>query len=167
MLTFVKISHNIILLSMRNRLLQIQQIDSKVLAYQGLQKVALPSNGWIKSIRTAIGMSMQQLGNKLGITRQSVQDMERREIEGSITLKALRETGKAMDMQLVYGFIPNDGSIEKMIERRAKELAWEIVFRTNTSMVLEDQGNREERLTKAVEERAKAIVNEMPKALWD
>ncbi|TXI81619.1 MAG: mobile mystery protein A [Crocinitomicaceae bacterium] len=152
---------------MKKKSLQIQQIDSKMLQYTVLQKVIIPSGGWIKNVREALGMSMQQLGNKLGITKQSVHHIERREAEGSITLRALKDAATAMDMQLVYGFVPNDGSLEKLIERKARELAMRIVARTNTSMVLEDQGISEERLDKAVDERVKAIINEMPKALWD
>ena len=100
--------------------LQIQQLNTKMLAYASLQKVAPPPTGWIKAIRNAIGMSMLQLGNRLSITKQSVQDMERREKDGSITIKALREAARALDMPLVYGFVPNDGSLELLIERKAK-----------------------------------------------
>jgi predicted DNA-binding mobile mystery protein A len=147
--------------------LQIQQIDSKILVYSSLQKVAAPPIGWIKAIRTALGMSMLQLGKRLSITKQSVQDIEKREQDGSITLKALRETANAMDMQLVYGFIPNDGTLEALIDRKAKELAKQIVLRTSNTMKLEDQENSKQRIEKAIEERAIAIKNEMPKSLWD
>ena len=147
--------------------LQIQQIDNKILAYSNLQKVAVPPIGWIKAIRTALGMSMLQLGNRLSITKQSVQDIEKREQDGSITLKALKETAKAMDMQLVYGFIPNDGTLEALIDRKAKELAKQIVLRTSNTMKLEDQENSKQRIEKAIEERAVTIKNEMPKSLLD
>ncbi|CAN5552946.1 mobile mystery protein A [soil metagenome] len=152
---------------MAKKSLQIQQLDSKLLAYSNLQKVAMPPVGWIKAIRTALGMSMLQLGNRLSITKQSVQDIEKREQEGSITLKALKETAKALDMRLVYGFIPNDGSLEVLIDRKAKELATQIVLRTSNTMKLEDQENSKQRIEKAIAERAVTIKNEMPKSLWD
>lgn len=94
----------------------------------------MPPTGWIKAIRTAIGMSMKQLGNKLNVTKQAVMDMERREKDGSITIKSLREIARVMDMQLVYGFVPNDGSLEALIEKRATELATQIVMRTARSL---------------------------------
>jgi predicted DNA-binding mobile mystery protein A len=147
--------------------LQIQQLSNKMKDYAGLQKVTPPPTGWIKAIRTAIGMSMLQLGNRLSITKQSVQDMERREIDGTITIKSLREAARALDMQLVYGFVPADGSLEELIDRKAKELAIQIVLRTNNTMKLEDQENTKQRIEKAIEERAIAIKNEMPKTLWD
>lgn len=138
-----------------------------MLAFAPLQKVAPPPTGWIKAIRNAIGMSMLQMGKRLFITKQSVQDIERREKDGSISIKALREAARVLDMQLVYGFVPNDGSLEELIERKAKELAKQIVQRTSNSMKLEDQENSQQRITKAIEERAAIIKNEMPKTLWD
>ena len=152
---------------MGKKSLQIQQLNGKMLAFASLQKVAQPPTGWIKAIRNAIGMSMLQLGNRLSITKQSVQDMESRERDGSISIKALREAARALDMQLVYGFVPNDGSLEALIDRKAKELATQIVMRTNNSMKLEDQENSKQRIEKAIQERAFAIKTEMPKTLWD
>ena len=149
------------------KFLQIQQLDNKILSYSSLQKVAVPPIGWIKAIRSALGMSMLQLGNRLSITKQSVQNIEKREQEGSITLKAMKETAKALDMQFVYGFIPNDGSLEALIDRKAKELATQIVLRTSNTMKLEDQENSKKRIEKAIAERAFTIKNEMPKSLWN
>lgn len=152
---------------MRKNKLQIQQLASKMLEFAPLQKTAIPPTGWIKAIRSALGMSLQQLGDKLAITKQSARAIEEREKEGSITLKSLREVGKALDMQLVYGFVPNDGSLDALIERKAKDLATQIVLRTSNTMKLEDQENSRERIEKAIEERAFILKNEMPKILWD
>jgi predicted DNA-binding mobile mystery protein A len=147
--------------------LQFQQLNNKMLEFTSLQKVAIPPTGWVKAIRTAIGMSLQQLGNKLSVSKQAVLNIEKREKDGSITIKSLKEIARAMDMQLVYGFVPNDGSLDALIERRATELAKAIVMRTANTMKLEDQANSKKRIEKAVKERAAAIKNEMPKILWD
>jgi predicted DNA-binding mobile mystery protein A len=152
---------------MGKKSLQLQQLNSKMLGFASLKQVAMPPTGWIKAIRTAIGMSMQQLGNKLNISKQGVMDIEKREKDGSITIKSLREIARAMDMQLVYGFVPNDGSLDALIEKRATELASQIVMRTANTMKLEDQANSKKRIETAIRERAAAIKNEMPKILWD
>lgn len=136
-------------------------------SYSSLQKIPVPPTGWIKAIRHALGISAEQLGKKLGITRQGVMDMERREREGTITLKALQEAAKALDMQLVYGLVPQDESLEELIDRKARQLATEIVMRTSNTMKLEDQENSRKRIEKAIQERFNAIKNEMPKSLWD
>lgn len=152
---------------MGKKSLQIQQLNTKMLAFASLQKVAPPPTGWLKAVRTALGMSLQQLSNRLSITKQSMQEIEQREKDGSITIKSLREAAKALDMQLVYGFVPVDGSLEELINRKAKELATQIVLRTSNSMKLEEQENSQQRIEKAIEERAAVIKNEMPKTLWD
>ena len=138
-----------------------------MLGFVPLKQVAIPPTGWIKAIRIALGISMQQLGNKLSISKQGILDIENREKEGSITIKSLKEIARVLDMQLVYGFIPNDGSLDALIEKRATELATKIVMSTSTTMKLEDQGNSNERLKKAISERTAEIKNKMPKILWD
>ncbi len=152
---------------MGKKSLQLQQLNHKMLSFTMLKQVAMPPTGWIKAIRTAIGMSMQQLGNKLNVSKQGVMDIEKREKDGSITIKSLREIARALDMQLVYGFVPNDGSLDALIEKRATELASQIVMRTANTMKLEDQANSKKRIEAAIKERATVIQNEMPKILWD
>ena len=152
---------------MAKKNLQLQQLNNKMAAFASLQQIAMPPTGWVKAIRLALGMSMQQLGNKLSITKQSVQDIEKREKDGSITLMSLREAGKALDMKLVYGFVPNDGTLDALIERKAKELAVQIVMRTSNTMKLEDQENTRQRIEQAIQEKTESIKSEMPKILWD
>lgn len=112
-------------------------------------------------------MSLQQLAHKLSITKQSVQEIEKREKEGNITLKTLKDAANALDMQLVYGLVPKDSTLDALIERKAKELAIQIVSRTSNTMKLEDQENSKDRIKKAIEERTILLKNEMPKMLWD
>ena len=152
---------------MRNNKLQFQQLNEKILQLAGMQHVIVPPIGWIKAIRNGIGMSMEQLGKKLSITKQGVMDIEKREMEGAITIKAMQEIAKAMDTKFVYGFVPNAGSLEQMIETRALEIAKTIVQRTSTTMKLEDQVNSKERIEKAIKERVTEIINKTPKILWD
>ena len=152
---------------MGKKSLQLQQLNSKMLGFASLKQVAIPPTGWIKAFRTAIGISMQQLGNKLNVSKQGIMDIEKREKVGSITIKSLREIARAMDMQLVYGFVPNDGSLDALIEKRATELASQIVMRSANTMKLENQANSKKRIETATWERATAIKNEMPKILWD
>jgi len=147
--------------------LLIEQADRKLEVFRPLKEFTIPSNGWVNTIRTAMRMSLKQLGDRLKITPQSVKEIELREASGSITIKSLRDTAAALDMKLVYGFVPNDQSIEDMIEKRALKLAREIVLRTSQSMRLEDQENSDSRLGKAIKNKAEEIKYKMPKFLWD
>lgn len=150
-----------------NNKLQIEQIESRISLFSPTRKLPNPPTGWVKAVRLALGMSLQQLANKLSITKQSVQELEIREKKGAITLKSLRETARALDMELVYGFVPKEGSLEKHIENKARILAEKIVTRTSNTMKLEDQENSKERIKKAIEERTAIIKQELPKSLWD
>ena len=132
-----------------------------------LKQTPLPPTGWIRAIRSALNMSMQQLGKKMSKSRQSVNKLEQREKDGTISLNSLKEVAKALDMQFVYGFIPKDGSLEALIERKANEIAKRIVLRTSNTMKLEDQENSKQRIEIAIKERAQSIINETPKILWD
>lgn len=152
---------------MRQKRLQAEQLNYTMKVFSSAGKMNLIQGGWIKTIRTSLGMTMRQLGNKLAITRQSVMDIEKREEEGTITLNALKQVAKAMDMQLVYGFVPIDGTIEALIERKAKLMATQIVLRTSQSMKLEDQENNRTRIEQSIKDRTTKLINEMPKILWD
>lgn len=151
---------------MNKKTLQLQQIARKIRFFPKAEDVSMPSSGWINAIRTALGMSLQQLADKMLITKQSVKNLEKREVEGSITIKSMKEVARAMDMEFVYGFVPVDKTLDALIERKARGLATEIVMRTSNSMKLEDQENSGKRIEKAIKERTMAIKNEMPKALW-
>lgn len=152
---------------MKQRSIHFQQLNKRLLEISPLQAIPVPPIGWIKSIRTTLGMSLQQLGKKLNVTKQAALDIERREREGSITIKSLKDVASALDMQLVYGFVPKDGSLDALIEKKATELAKQIVMRTHQTMKLEDQANSASRIEKAIKERTAAIKKEMPKILWD
>lgn len=152
---------------MKKQRLILEQIDSKILQLRKAENFVIPASGWVYSIRQALGMSMRQLGNKMRITPQSIKEIEEREKNGTVTIKVLRQFGHSLDLKLIYGFIPSDGSLEKIIEKRALELATEIVNRTSISMKLEDQENNPDRLYKAVKEKAQEIKLKMPKYLWE
>ncbi|WDF79702.1 mobile mystery protein A [Mucilaginibacter sp. AW1-7] len=147
--------------------LVIEQMDKKLIVFKSVENVIIPSKGWLNAVRVSLKMTLQQLGNRLNITAQSANDLEMREALGTISLNRLREAANALDMKLVYGIIPKDGSIELMIEKRAKELAKKIVLRTSNSMKLEDQENSGERIEKAINEKAEEIKAELPKYLWE
>ncbi|MEQ8240374.1 MAG: mobile mystery protein A [Cyclobacteriaceae bacterium] len=150
---------------MNKQRLLLDQLDHKIQAFNPASTISQMS--WIKSTRTALGMSLEQLGKRLGMTKQGVTQMETRENERALSIKNLQEAANALDMKLVYGFVPKDGSLDSFIERKAKELATKIVARTSATMKLEDQENSEERIKNAVAQRTDELKREMPKMLWD
>lgn len=153
---------------MRNqRKLLLEQLDRKLEQFKGIEKILVPATGWINNIRTALNMTLEQLGNRLNMTKQGIKNIEERESSGSISIKSLKEVGKALDMHFVYGFVPIYGSAENMVAKKAHKLARKIVLRTSQNMKLENQGNSEERINQAIAELASEIKREMRKSLWN
>lgn len=152
---------------MKKKKLIQEQLDIKIVKLSKLEKVVVPPTGWIYSIRQGINMSLRQLGIRLSITPQSVKEIEEREKNGTISLKLLKQVASALDMYFVYGFIPKDKTLGKMVDKRAFELARQIVERTSIHMSLEDQKNTETRLKKAIKEKADELAKDLPTILWD
>lgn len=150
-----------------NRNLMIQQLDKRISEFSTLNNSTVPSQGWIKSIRVSLNMTLTQLAKKLKKSPPTVKEIEERELNKSITLKKLMEVGEVLNLKFIYGFVPEEGTLEALIEKRAFEIAKQIVLKTSHSMKLEDQEISDERLKKAITERAAKIKQEMPKYLWD
>lgn len=148
--------------------LLLEQVDKKLEVFKAVSRSERPEKGWINTIRLGLGMTYEQLSKRMNFqTRLAVRDLEKREANGSITLNSLSDAANSLNMRLVYGFIPQAGSLQAMIEERAEELAREIVMKTSHTMTLEDQALSKERLIKAVEERKAELLYERPKYLWD
>jgi len=142
--------------------IQLQTLD-KHLAQISIPEV--PSGGWIRAIRSGLGMSIQQLASRIDIAKQSVARLEKNEVNDSITLKSLRKTAEALDCQLVYAFVPNRGGLKAIIEKQALLKAQEIVSAVDHTMQLEAQavGNAADKIRETAEELAKRPNNK----LWD
>jgi len=154
-------------MKLKNSKLIIRQLDRRMEILQPLAEMEIPQNGWINLLRKTLNMSLKQLGERLSITPQGAKKIEMSEADGGITLKALREAGDALNVRFVYGFVPKADSLEKMIEKRAAELARKIVMRTSTTMKLEDQENTSQRIREAITEMTEELKRDMPKSLWD
>ena len=118
-----------------------------------------PSDGWIRSIRKAIGMSARQLAERIGITQQSTSRLEENELDDSITLKTLRRAAEAMNCRLLYAIVPYQGSLEDIIKQQAYKKAKEIVEPVNHTMLLEAQevGDLKDKIAEVSDELAKNL----------
>ncbi|MFA5299538.1 MAG: helix-turn-helix transcriptional regulator, partial [Lutibacter sp.] len=131
-----------------------------------IKNIEVPERGWVYAIRTALNMTLQQLGHKLKITTQGVKDIEKRELSGSISIKSMKEVAKALDMQFVYGFVSNHNSFEKFIDLKARELAEKRVL-NNSNELDENKELSEIEIQQEIEDFASEIKREIPKSLWD
>ena len=103
-----------------------------------IKEINRPKEGWIRSVRKALGMSGPQLAKRIGLSNSQVSQMERLEIQDRITLTQLRKVADTLDCDLVYGFVPRK-KIDQIIEQRAHKKASDLVYKTDVQMKLEKQ----------------------------
>jgi predicted DNA-binding mobile mystery protein A len=77
-----------------------------------------PPGGWLKAMRTALGMSSYQLARRTGFSQTRIAQFEREEVDGSIRLANLRRLAEAMHATLVYGLVPKE-PLEDIVLRQA------------------------------------------------
>ena len=150
-----------------NKKLLVKQLDDKLKPFHKTALVPVPEKGWINTIRTSLNMTMAQLGAKLNMTRQGVKRIEDSEAKGTLSINALKEVGESLDLKFIYGFVPKDGTIDKLIKRKSEDLARKIVLRTDQNMKLEDQGISDKKIKESIIDLANEIKREMRKSLWD
>lgn len=116
-----------------------------------------PHSGWLRAIRDALGMTAAQLGARLGITPTSVFEMERREADGTVTLKTLEKAAEAIGCKLVYALVP-DESLEATVQRRARKLA--------TRQLAREEELPSEEARARLERRIADLIHTRPRSLW-
>lgn len=124
-----------------------------------------PSGGWIRAVRTSLGMSVRQMAERMSITQQSAARLEKNEADDVIKLKSLRKAAEALDCRLVYALVPNQGDLAGVLHKQALKKASDIVDPVDHSMVLEGQAvdGRQEKILQIADELARNPGSK----LWD
>ena len=154
------------MIEIKKRLIQ-KQMDELIQSFLGGKQQMQISVGWIQSTRLALGMSLRQLADQIGISASALINFEKREQAGAITLATLKKVAIALDMELVYYFQPKSGSIKNTLEQQARKKALEILNQSNQTMRLEDQETNKISQELELDRLTKDIINKMPGNLWD
>jgi|SRR6516162_9150498 len=135
------------------RELRLCQLDQSLSAFGDARQEVRPRHGWLRAVREALGLSLEDLGKTLGINRSHVRWFETAEERERITLAKLRRVAEAMDCEVVYAVVPKTGTVAELAERRARAQATEDVLDAEHNMALENQapGN----VKKLIEEETK------------
>lgn len=144
-----------------------KQIDELIQSIVTGKQKAPTSVAWIQSARLALGMSLRQLAERVGVSVSALTNFEKREQADSVSLATLKKAANAMDMELVYYFKPKDGSIKNAVEKQARKKAQEILNQSNQTMKLEDQETNSSSQELELERLTKDIMSKMPQNLWD
>lgn len=151
----------------RVRDLRVRQLDEALAAFEGLRERPMPREGWVKTVRTALGMSLRQLAERAGLSKSAVVSIENNESRQTVQLDSLRTVANAMGCDLVYAIVPRAGSLAETLEHQAERIAAERVRRVSDSMDLEAQGIATEERVRQVREAAAEILRDRGQGFWD
>ncbi len=143
-----------------------EQLDQTLRRFQTLRDASVPSKGWIRAIRNALGMTGEQLAERLHVNKQRISRLERDEKLGKVTLNTLKSTAEALHCDFVYGFVPHD-SLEQIVRKQAEQAARKYMTRSNQMMRLEKQELSPSEKQKALQDLIDEMVRTMPRPLWE
>jgi predicted DNA-binding mobile mystery protein A len=123
-----------------------------------------PRGGWVRAIRTALGMSERAFARRLQLSYGAVQEIERNERRGKVTLETLRRAAETLDADLVYAIVPRR-PIRETIAARAREIATERIAPISHSMAMEDQAVSAAQTARQIDELAKQLEDKA-RELW-
>ncbi len=115
-----------------------EQLTHSLKPFSGLAKVDRPYAGWIRAIRTALGMSMAALADRIGVHKSRISKIEQDEIEGNLTVKTMQKVADGLDCEFVYGFVPRS-SLENTVKQQAFSKASKEYDKLMQTMSLEAQ----------------------------
>lgn len=151
---------------MKSHELRRSQLDRKfAIMFSQLSSFKTPGKGWVKEIRNALGMSMQDLAMRLGVIAPRINKIEKDEVAGKVTIETMSKVAEAMNCEFVYFLVPKGGSLQSMIEEQANKIASEIVNSVSASMSLENQDTD----TKAKRRMVENVIREVKaneRKLW-
>lgn len=126
---------------MKNQWLKLKQLDRQLQEWRLVSaRYGRPRMGWVKTLREALCMTAAQLGERLGVTRGRVVQLEEAEINDAVTLRTLREAASAMGCEFVYAIVPQkQPSLEALVKAQLENIADKRVNAIHHTMLLEDQ----------------------------
>ena len=142
--------------------LQRSQLDARKEVGTNLEA---PPTGWIRSVRTALGMSAAQLAKRLGVSQQSVTNLERNERRGAVSINTLSKVAESLDCELVVEFRPKT-TLEDTLHRQAITKASAERDQVLHTMRLEAQGEGLERVLDLEDATREWMTTRIAK-LWD
>jgi len=146
--------------------LQLHQLDERLRPVRAFANLSRPRNGWIRAVRRALGMTQPQLAARLGMTRQSLDDLEKSEAGGKITLESLDRVARALGCRLGYAIVPTTDSLAATRVRRAEEIADRQLKAVSHSMKLEAQGVTEKEIARQRRHLVAELLRGSGRKLW-
>jgi len=146
--------------------LENQQIDQVSASLRELKAMLNPKEGWIKTIREALGMTSAQLARRLEVNPSRITRIEEDELRRALTLQTLYETADALESDFIYAFVPKK-NIKDILRTRAKAIAESKLQRLQHTMALEDQALNSAQYNTTLEHHIDQLLHGPLKYLWE
>jgi predicted DNA-binding mobile mystery protein A len=144
----------------------IRLVDRAFDRLEAHQHGAPPAEGWIATLRKALGMSGAQLARRVGVSRAAIHQAEGNERDGVITMQQMRKLATAMGGEFVYVIVPSQ-HVGEVLRTRGRAKAEAIVRRASSHMALESQALSTAQNDSEIERIAEKLVRTMPSDFWD
>ena len=141
---------------------QYQRIVDATVSHAALRT---PPEGWLRTVRKALGMSGAQLAKKMGVTRARIAQAEQSELSGGATLKSMQAAAAAMGCRFVYAVVP-EKRIEDLIVAQARKKAEALVGTASKHMALESQTLTDKKIAGEIERLTREIARDMASDFW-
>lgn len=144
----------------------IRHLDKRFAALRPLAKSPRPSNGWLRAIRDALGMTTAQFARRLSVSQPRIVKLEKSEVDGTVTLQTLQRAAEALGCRVVYALVP-EKPLANTVRARAELLAERMASAVEQSMRLENQGVKDKSAARALREDTIEDLLRRPARLWD
>lgn len=91
-----------------------RELDEALLPFRLVRKRKAGGAGWLRSIRQAVGIPVDEVARRMGVCRWEVHRLEESEANARIMLASLSKAAKGLGCELVYALIPKDGTLEDL-----------------------------------------------------
>ena len=98
-----------------------RELDEALLAFRLARKRRGGGQGWLRSIRQALGIPVDEVARRLGVTRWEVHRLEESERNSRIMLATLSRAAKGLGCELVYALTPKVGTLEDLADEQRRE----------------------------------------------
>jgi predicted DNA-binding mobile mystery protein A len=92
----------------------VKELDEAALAFRVARRGSVGVDGWMRTVRRAIGLPVGELAQRMGVREGEVFRMEGSERAGTLGLAKLRAAAEALGCELVYGLAPKEGTLAGM-----------------------------------------------------
>lgn len=153
-------------MSVRSKRLGLNQLDQMLSGFREACRIPSPTKGWIRAIRSGLGMTAQQLGARTGMSQAAIAQIEKSEAKKTASIATMEKMAKGLDCRFVYGLVPNT-TLEETLKARVRKIARREILRTAHSMAIEKQGIPNEQTQKQIDILTEEIMATLPRYIWD